>query len=398
MEWIHGATFREWCAGEGGDAPSRERVLSTFVAICRAVDHAHARGVLHRDLKLSNILVEHESGQPKLLDFGIARREDETRSRLTKTSEFFGTIRYASPEHLKTGSRSVDARSEVYALGVLLFEALDGELPYELGDGLEEAVRAISEAPVRALRGTLGRTWELDRVVRKALHKEPGRRYASVADLADDLERFRDGRPVQAVPDSVGYRARRLLARHPAVSALCFLVLVLSAVLAVLQLGAREERVDPLLDSLYKRLAQHKDARSVGSAADLLRDSLLGDAARLSPAERIARHHGLAHALIGRGFPNMAMPDLERALEIGEAHGFESADRKATVHRDTALAHSRLRNGLRAVHHAKIAAAVPETTPDVRFECGMTLGLIVQYCVSQDDAAKAFSDLPDRSS
>ncbi|MEL6429887.1 MAG: serine/threonine-protein kinase, partial [Planctomycetota bacterium] len=186
--------------------------------VARAVEHAHAKGVLHRDLKPQNLLVASETGAPKVIDFGLARiteRLGHADARRTRKGELLGTLAYMSPEQAAGDNERVDVRTDVYALGVVLYELLAGALPHELADltlfdALKEVQRGILRGP-RSVDPSLDA--DLDGIVRTAGAAEPSARYATAGALADDLDRWLDGRPVLARPPSSLHRLR-LFARR----------------------------------------------------------------------------------------------------------------------------------------------------------------------------------------
>jgi tetratricopeptide (TPR) repeat protein len=225
MELIHGLSLLEYARQRGLN--TRQRV-ELMVKVCDAVDHAHQRGIIHRDLKPGNILVD-ETKQPKILDFGVARVTDSeaNTTRQTGLGEVVGTPAYMSPEQIVADPRQLDARSDVYSLGVLLYELLTGRLPYEVSSQLHEAARAIREedpAPVREI-GRSDRA-DLETIVRKTLEKDKSRRYGSAAELAADLGRFLRGEAILARPPSALYQARKFCGRHKALAGGAAAVLV----------------------------------------------------------------------------------------------------------------------------------------------------------------------------
>jgi len=238
MELVQGQMLDEWLAQR--PQPIRpeelELRLRLFRAICDAVNYAHQRGVIHRDLKPSNIIVtggEHAAASSssgsslpgvKILDFGLARITDadvQAASILTEVGMIKGTLPYMSPEQARGQADAIDVRTDVYALGVILYEMVSGRRPYELGrSAVAEAVRIICEEPPRPLRATWGGSRKLDpdveTIVGRALEKEADRRYGSAAALSDDIERYLTSQPIVARPPSRAYRTHKFVQRHRA--------------------------------------------------------------------------------------------------------------------------------------------------------------------------------------
>jgi len=243
MEYIEGAPITQYCDRQR--MTTKER-LALFLAVCRAVQHAHQKGVIHRDLKPSNVLVSEQDGAPvpKVIDFGIAKATDKwavENTLLTQFGQIVGTPEYASPEQADTMTGDIDESSDVYSLGVLLYELLIGAVPFDTATlrnaGLAEMLRIIreEEAPslprkltsmgaaatdIAARRQTdpvsLRRLVDgnLNSITMKALEKARDRRYASVSDLAADIQRHMENRPVLASSPGRLYRARKFLRRH----------------------------------------------------------------------------------------------------------------------------------------------------------------------------------------
>ncbi|GJQ30005.1 MAG: hypothetical protein HBSAPP03_18890 [Phycisphaerae bacterium] len=217
MEFIKGIPLTEYATAR--DLPTRHR-LQMFIQVCEAVHHAHQKGVIHRDLKPGNILVDDE-GRAKVLDFGVARATDDNPAGTlhTEAGAVVGTLAYMSPEQLTGDPLAIDTRADVYALGVILYELLAGRLPFVVERRtLVEVARMVAELEPTPL-GTINRTYrgDLQTIVAKALAKEKDRRYQSASDLAADLGRFLRHEPIAARPPSAAYQFRKFAQRNKAV-------------------------------------------------------------------------------------------------------------------------------------------------------------------------------------
>ncbi|MBX3354908.1 MAG: serine/threonine protein kinase [Phycisphaeraceae bacterium] len=220
MEFIDGAPLTRYASKAKLDTDAR---LLLIAEIADAVEYAHQRGVVHRDLKPANILVDAQ-GRPRILDFGVARAVgDETRlvTMQTETGQLIGTMPYMSPEQAGGMVNQIDARADIYALGVVAFELLAGRLPYVLeGRGIHEVLRIIREDEPTRL-GAVNRTLsgDVETVVAHALEKEPQRRYQSAAEFAADLRAAAKREAIRARPPSLVYRVKTFTRRHRALVA-----------------------------------------------------------------------------------------------------------------------------------------------------------------------------------
>jgi eukaryotic-like serine/threonine-protein kinase len=217
MEFIRGMPLDEYVRNRDLDAAAR---LELLAKVCDAVQHAHDKGAIHRDLKPGNILVD-GSGQPKVLDFGVAHvttADLHTTSSRTQTGQLLGTLSYMSPEQIAANPAALDGRSDVYTLGVILFELLAQRLPYHLEQlPVHEVARVIQqEEPLRL--GSIDARYrgDVEIIVGKAVEKDKTRRYAAAGDLASDIGRYLRGEAILARPASVPYQLRKFARRHKA--------------------------------------------------------------------------------------------------------------------------------------------------------------------------------------
>ncbi|HET9217530.1 MAG TPA: serine/threonine-protein kinase [Terriglobia bacterium] len=230
MELIRGETLLDYA--ETHALATRDR-LELFTKVCDAVDHAHQRGLIHRDLKPGNILVD-EAGQPKVLDFGAARPTERHTPSTARTSigQLVGTLAYMSPEQALADPLELDTRSDVYTLGVILYELLTARLPYSIGKWMHETLQAIREEDPERL-SSINRSYrgDIETIVAKALEKDKAHRYSSAADLAADIQRHLRDEPIIARPRSVGYQLTKFGRRHRGmVAGVIGLLVVLGAV------------------------------------------------------------------------------------------------------------------------------------------------------------------------
>ena len=207
------------------------RAVEIVAEAARALQHAHEHGVLHRDIKPGNIILD-TAGRPHLTDFGLAKLV-ESEGTITQTREFLGTPSYMSPEMAHGGAKQPGAATDIYGLGAVLYQLLTGNPPFAGGTTLETIRLVIETEPRRPGLWNAKVDRDLEVICLKCLEKDPARRYASAAALADDLERWRHHQPIRARPGSVAYRARKWIRRNATPATLAGVALLATALVVV---------------------------------------------------------------------------------------------------------------------------------------------------------------------
>ncbi len=366
MELVRGETLDEWQRNRPKTINDDELQLrlQVFRTICSAVNYAHQRGVIHRDLKPSNIIVGREEGDEagsssdalgssvKVLDFGLARIIDVNvaETLMSEAGAIKGTLPYMSPEQARGEVEAIDVRTDVYALGVILYEMIAGKRPYDVTKAaLVEAVRVIcSEQPLplrESWKGSTRLDADLETIIGKALEKEADQRYGSAAALSDDIDHYLASQPIMARPPSAAYQLKKMVQRNKPMFAaitigLAALLIAVSATSWGMVRARRAERraaesaavAQAVNDFLNQDLlAAVAPSQKKGKGRDILMREVLDAAAdNIEAASRPDGRFGdtpLVEAAIRRtlgdtyqrlGQYDDAEPQLAKALEIGE--------------------------------------------------------------------------------
>jgi serine/threonine-protein kinase len=363
MEYVEGAPLTEHCATHACSVPERLRL---FRAVCEAVQHAHRHLVVHRDLKPSNVLVK-EDGSLKLLDFGIAKQlaSGDAPVDQTRTGLRLMTPAYAAPEQIRAGR--VGTYTDIYSLGVVLYELLAGRLPFDLSDRTpaEAATMIAEQEPLRpsamaaaVAERTGGNAWsravgraawaDLDVLCLTAMHKDPQRRYRTVEALMRDLDHYLNGEPLEARPDSVRYRVGKFVRRNrgPMVASAATLAVIITLVVfytlrltsarnAAVAEAARTQRIQRFMLNLVE------GGDEAAGPADTLRVVTVVDRGA-QEARTLSAEPAVQAELYGLG----GIPALEEAARLQSLPGGDRADLAATL---TELANSHFYAGHYAV-------------------------------------------------
>ena len=412
MEWVDGLPTDRWAAqGTGGRRPLPE-ILRAFVKVCDAVHFAHQRGVIHRDLKPSNILID-TTGEPRVLDFGLARLvgPDGGAEGPSTGVGFVGTPAYAAPEQILGPAHELDTRTDVYALGVVLFQMLTGRLPFEGASDLGGLVDAARTAePDRPSRVAQGLNADVDAIVARAMAREAARRYASADALAEDVRRCLSGDAVDARRGARGYVLRKTLVRYrvPATIAAAFVLLLTAGLVGSVSMWrhaerqrvlaqrqqARAEEVTALVGRIFRAADPHSTRPRDATARDLLDEfsRTLVSPGTLDPAIESSLREIVGWAYLGLGDPERAAPHLERMLALARANPADGAALGVALGNWARLLHDRGEyDAAYRTSHEGLAALESALGPD-HPEVGESLGQVGELArhVNRHDEAVAF--------
>jgi len=279
MDLVDGMPLDKWLRES---QPDLKQALDLFAHICDAVHYAHQRGVIHRDLKPSNILIR-KDGSPTVLDFGLAKQMDDADPLVSVTGQIVGTLPYMSPEQTRGASADIDVRTDIYSLGVVLYEMVVGKLPYPIEGSIPEIITNIGSTapetprqawiPGKGLRATTGKANpiddEVETILLKCLAKERERRYQTALDLARDLRSYLAGEAIEAKRDSSWYIIRKTMKRNRglAITAAAFVLMLIAWGSGMYYAYSQEVEHSAELETLNEQITLQRD-RALAAEAE----------------------------------------------------------------------------------------------------------------------------------
>ncbi len=355
MEYVQGVSLNAYA--ENAPLTTRQRI-SLLIKICGAIHHAHQRGIIHRDLKPSNILID-QDGQPRVVDFGVARSVDhnvEATSHATEIGELVGTLSYMSPEQASGQQGMIDTQTDVYALGVIGYELIAGQLPFDIDQlPLAKAVDIITNNTPKKI-GTIHNhlRGDLELIISTAMQRDKSLRYQSASDFATDLRRYQHDHPILARPPSIYYQMSKYAKRHKAgfTGAIAVLMALILGVMGTtygfiraveqrtiaegrLQEAQQAQDESEIVTSLLSRIIESVNPRDLGRdvlVLDLLDEACQGinEDLTTNPLVKAKLHQTIGTSYFSLGQYANAEKQLEKALtlrrrELGRHHSDTAA-------------------------------------------------------------------------
>ena len=347
MDYVPGRPLDAYVAG--ADLSTRE-ILELFRKMCEAVNVAHLRGVIHRDLKPGNTRIDDE-GEPHILDFGLAKLTRDAASSaapMTITGQFVGSLPWASPEQAEGQSDLVDIRTDVYSLGVILYQLLTGTFPYPVSGQMNDVVHSIVHAnPIRPSMHARNLDRDVEVILLKCLEKEPERRYQSAGELARDIQRFMNEEPIEARPASSIYQLRQFARRNK------IMIAAAAAVFAALALGTTVSTFGFIRATRAEKIAVQRSEESVRAAekAATINSFLQEMLSSVDPAKALGREVTIRQAL----------DEAATKIESGSLKNQPAveADLRSTI----GMAYHALGHYPQADQHVRTALALRRRTP-----------------------------------